>query len=435
MTTDDNRDAQPTRETDAEGRPIFVVPEHNLPRLRERLEKLSRRCAKLGQPAITIREVGRSEHKITDERGRTLRVIPLTHVTIEGPTPKLNGWTFLATLDHAGEAGTIIRAVPGSTAPVQYREAPPTCDHCKTLRRRNDTFIVRHDDGRVAQVGRQCLKDFLGHQSPEAVAAVAEFLALAGDYAEGAEDGGEGGCGSGSGRIPLDTFLAYVSLSIRTDGWVSRTHAQEWGKSATADLALATLDRVSDRRRSGLSAKEEDEPQPADYERAAAAIKWSETLRERPAESLNDYEHNLKVVTSSASITYRSTGIAASLITTYERALGIAAERKAAAAVSNHVGTIGKRETFKGLTCTKVLHLDTQYGALNINLFRDAAGNVLVWRTGSFDGRIGWTYDLKATVKAHGDYSGVKQTDLSRAAVLNETEPADAEAATNGTPP
>jgi len=429
MTTDDNRDAQPTRETDADGRPIFVVPEHNLPRLRERLEKLSRRCAKLGQPAITIREVGRSERKVTDEQNRTLRFIPLVHVTIDGPTPKLAGWTFLCTIDHAGEAGNILRVVPGATVPVQYREAPPTCDHCKTLRRRNDTFIVRHDDGRVAQVGRQCLRDFLGHQSPEAVAAVAEFLALAGDYAEGAEDGGEGGCGSGSGRIPLDTFLAYVSRVIRTDGWVSRTHAQEWGKSATADLALADLDDATDRRRSGLTAKEERTPQPADHARATAAIEWSATLRSRAPESLNDYEHNLKVVTSSASITYRSAGIAASLITTYERALGIAAERRAAAAVSKHVGEVGKRETFAGLTCTKVLHLDTQYGALDINLFRDAAGNVLVWRTGSFDGRIGWTYDLKATVKAHGDYSGVAQTELSRAAVLAEYEPAPA---TNG---
>lgn len=428
MTTEENRDAQPTRETDAEGRPIFRVPEHNLPGLRERLEKLSRRCAKLGQPAITVREVGRSEHKITDERGRTLRVIPLVHVTIEGPTPKLAGWTFLCTIDHAGEAGNILRTVPGATVPLQYREAPPTCDHCKALRRRNDTFIVRHDDGRVAQVGRQCLRDFLGHQSPEAVAAVAEFLALAGDYFEGAEGGEEGGCGSGSGRIPLDTFLAYVSRVIRADGWVSRTHAQEWGKSATADLALADLDDATNRRRSGLTVKAERTPQPADYARAAAAIAWSATLRERDPESLNDYEHNLKVVTSAASITYRSAGIAASLITTYERALGIAAERKAAAAVSKHVGTIGKRETFAGLTCTKVLHLDTQYGALNINLFRDPAGNVLVWRTGSFDGRIGWTYDLKATVKAHGDYSGVAQTDLSRAAVLAEYEPA-----TNGT--
>ena len=44
-------------------------------------------------------------------------------------------------------------------------------------------------------------------------------------------------------------------------------------------------------------------------------------------------------------------------------------------------------------------------------------------------GRIGWTYDLKATVKAHGDYSGVAQTELSRAAVLAEYEPAPA---TNG---
>ena len=413
----------PARETTADGRPIYVIPLDNMAALRDRLDRLNRRAVKLGQPPIVLREVGTSERKITDRDGRrVLRIIPLVHVTVEGASPKLNGWTFLATLDHASEAGVILRIVPGATVPLQYREALPVCDHCKAHRRRHETFVVRHDDGRHAQVGRQCLKDFLGHQSPDALATYAEVLAEIGEACEAGEDWGEGGSG-GAHRIPLDTFLAYVSLRIRTDGWCSRTKAKEWGKSATADLALSTLDRVGDRRKMGMSPKEEDIPTDADWTRAAAAIEWSATLRERAPESLNDYEHNLKVATAGGTCTWRTAGIVASLITTYERAMGIAAERKAAAAVSQHVGTPGKRETFKGLTCTKVLHLETQYGALNVNLFRDPAGNVLVWRTGSWDGQIGNVYDIKGTVKAHGDYKGIKQTDLARCVVEAETDP------------
>jgi hypothetical protein len=420
MTDDAIRPAtdEPKRPVDTDGRPIYIIPLDNMAALRERLDKLNRRAVRLGQPPIVLREVGTSERKITDRDGkRVIRIIPLVHITVEGASPKLNGWTFLATLDHASEAGIIIRAVPGATIPVQYREAMPVCDHCHADRRRHETFIVRHDDGRIAQVGRQCLRDFLGHQSPDAIATYAEFLAAMGEACEAGEDWGEGG-GSGSGRIPLDTFLAYVSSSIRRFGWLSRTKAKEWDKSATADLALSTLALVSDGK-----GKPEDKPTDADWTRAAAAIEWTATLRERNPENLSDYEHNLRVATSGSTCTWRTAGIVASLITTYERALGIEVERKAAAAVSQHVGTPGKRETFKGLVCTKCLHIETQYGVLNINLFKDAAGNVLVWRTGSWDGQVGNVYDLKATVKEHSNYKGIKQTDLARCKVEAETDP------------
>ena len=89
--------------------------------------------------------------------------------------------------------------------------------------------------------------------------------------------------------------------------------------------------------------------------------------------------------------------------------------RDAAAAPSAHVGEIGKRAALE-LTCERVVDCDTDYGILHIHTFRDAAGNALVWRTTSRRIESGTRVAGKATVKAHGEYRGERQTELTRCA-------------------
>lgn len=55
----------------------------------------------------------------------------------------------------------------------------------------------------------------------------------------------------------------------------------------------------------------------------------------------------------------------------------------------------------------------TDYGWLHINSFKDAQGNVIVWKSSKCCEK--GKYKLTATVKAQEEYKGIKQTIVTRA--------------------
>jgi len=154
----------------------YEILKHHLPRLQSEIATLNKRAAKIGCSPILIETVGeRTETLIRPSQayeqsgqifktGELEEVLIFVKIRVVGETPKFQGWTFAATIQHLpatqqSTAFDIIRAVPGMEIPTQYRDAKRSqvCDHCQTNRYRKDTFIVRHDDGTWKQVGRQCL--------------------------------------------------------------------------------------------------------------------------------------------------------------------------------------------------------------------------------------------------------------------------------------
>lgn len=83
-----------------------------------------------------------------------------------------------------------------------------------------------------------------------------------------------------------------------------------------------------------------------------------------------------------------------------------------------YVGTIGKREVFK-LKLEKMFSFDGHFGLKVLHKFSDANGNQLIWWTGDWFGEAGQEFEVKATVKAHEEYNGAKQTVLSRVKDMN----------------
>ena len=333
-------------------------------------------------------------------------------LTIVGDAPSYAGWTFLAALTHL-DGENIVRGVPGREVPTTYRSRGPVCDHCKANRLRSETYVLRHEDGRTVQVGSTCIGDFLGADLAGDVAAAATMLALARGIAEA-------GCeGSGSsGDRTLAEYLPIVAWCVREQGWVSRTMAREQGGSATADCALTYM---SDRR----MAKEAGcEPTAEDTALALASETWAESLSDEAiASERSDYLHNVRLVARSGLVTHKSAGIGASMITAYQRAIGRdreRAERVARPVCDAHVGTVGKRETFKGVTLDFVTGYETAYGYTTVLKFRTPEGACLVWKASASDlarADVGKRFDLTGTVKEHGDYKDAKQTMVTRCKV------------------
>lgn len=427
---------------------LYLIPDENLGKLTEKLVKLNKRAAKLGVTPITltIEEtidrptwfVGKAAFEDEAAAIKFARIYSTVSVVragyirehiviVDGEAPKLNGWVFTATIQAAGEAGNILRTVPGQTVPARYRDADGTrCEHCKTSRRRNDTYIVRHDDGTAKQVGSSCLMDFLGHANPQAAASWAELLGAFDEAIRGWETGGH------EKHIEsLDNYLTAAAASIRAYGWTSKGVAYERGSLSTAariehDLDLPKSSR-GDRCWCGGT---EYTPHvaapvtPADEARAQAAIEWAHAI---PADTESDYLHNVRVVCASDALEPRSYGIAASVITASERDRERAATRAQEHAErkdSQWVGEEGKRLDMI-VTVKHTREIGSDFGLKVLHVFQDGDGNVIKWFSTTENLEVGTTVGLRGTVKRHSEYQGVKETILTRCKVSAVTARAE----------
>jgi len=102
-------------------------------------------------------------------------------------------------------------------------------------------------------------------------------------------------------------------------------------------------------------------------------------------------------------------------VTFAERDAKRAAEWAARDAKKVHVGVVGERSVFTA-TVKAIPSWDSAYGTVYMVIMEDAAGNSLVWKTGSPGNtfEVGATVTFKATVKEHGDYKGVDRTLVTR---------------------
>ena len=136
---------------------------------------MNRRAARLGCEPTVLKIVG--EYDVERKREGT-KIKYLAHyfqVEVTGQTPKLNGWQLMAAIEMQPSGENMVRCVPGQTVPESYRTTDTHCDHCKSIRFRKEVFILRHDDGHFAQVGRSCIADFLGNVSVEHILGRAEW--------------------------------------------------------------------------------------------------------------------------------------------------------------------------------------------------------------------------------------------------------------------
>lgn len=277
------------------------------------------------------------DDKLADQRalveGRDDREIvnfEFTEVVLIAAETKLEGWEFIGTIEHT-EAGNILRTVPKheETLPEKYRAVTNDCDHCGYDRRRKDTYIVLHEDGTYKQVGRTCIKDFLGHGNPDQIAAYFnEIIALWDSLSLGFNEDDPDFFG---GRAPweLDTagFLGTVAQAIRTNGWTSRGKAYEWQTYATADCAW---DFDWDRRDGKSNAKLLDrfgfcEITDEAIADGKAALAWARGLTDADTAG-NDYLHNLRVACSLDYTNGKRAGIVASAVSGWQRATEKAAK-------------------------------------------------------------------------------------------------------------
>ena len=379
----------------------------------KQMARLARKAAKLGvdAPSYTMGESMIVDRSTVTEGGQThkykVEVFPTTVTSI---VVKIPGWTFLATLEHLAEGETLLRAIAEGEIPAKYRTVGPVCDHCKLARKRNDTYLVRSDAGEIKQIGRACIADFLGHDSPEHLASLAEYVADS--------MGWDDYCAGGENEEIADTlgFMSTVMTLVRVYGFVGKKLAEETGRCTTAMDAFEVLFGKGERARE-LRKAVQDAATPADLEKAQLAIDWIINLEG----DLNDFLHNVRAVVRMGGIKARTKGYAAALSVAYARAMDEIRER-AARPESKHVGVIGERIVFTA-TIHKIVAMESQFGTTYLSIMSDVDGNDLKWFGSNTLGEEGDTVTFKGTVKNHDEYKGRAQTIVTRCALYTPPEP------------
>lgn len=434
----------------------YIIPECNLPALQEKIDKLNKRAVKLGTVPITLTSTpAYVTHEYTNSRGNetswacdheitwkagedgtfskevgapcavkvpkgerlTGRVMPWLSVVVTGEAPKYDGWSLLGVLEPlTSEDGTVnvVKTVPGHTVPEKYRSLVGHCDHCDKIRKRSATFVVQHEGGTTACVGRACLKDFLGHADPKQLASWAEVLMELGTTCRSMES--ETGPRVES-QWSLVTFLEVVGV-LSDQGYVSRARAEETGRSSTASLAMGILTTTSSSHPDAIKwAKEtRDNVTERHTREAEAAIGWLSGL----ASTDSDYLWNLQVIAKAGYVSHKTTGLAGSMLQAWRRATGVPLERPATKP-SQHVGKVGDKIECD-VTCNRVYTTEGMYGTTGIHNMTDEDGNVLVWfATGSTTWLTeGSKFRIKGTITRHNDYKGQNQTALTRVKILRD---------------
>ncbi len=379
-----------------------------LSNLERRVEELNRRARKLSVPAL---RVSVSEPRIEERRDEVTGHVSrheVVDVTIEGETPKLAGWRLAGVLDHDGPE-PVLNRVPDVEADLSaYRDAKPFCSHCRTTRRRLETFVVIHEDGRLSQVGRNCLADFLGGASPESLLWLAGWIREASEALDEAETWGESHAEPVA--APLE-FLAATAACVRVGGWVSRSRAREQGGAATAqdawELCFPPRGPSTDQKRWASARQETD----ADRALATEALAWAQA--QSPTDP-SDYLSNLGRLARKGWVKGRDAGLMASAVASYSRAVGRERERRAALK-SEWFGEVGTR--YRKLTLTVIGHSyhESQFGTTTLVRYADAEGRRFKWwASGSQSPTDGDRVVVDATVKGHETWKDVRETMLTR---------------------
>ena len=388
----------------------YAIYEGNMERLEKKLTRIFNKCKAYGCD-FHYQQTGEVFKELKDENGKTYNA-RFVLVEAEG-TAVINDWEFIAEVDHT-EKGNIITGV-GVEVPERYYISKPVCEHCNSNRYRKNTYIVRNKaTGEFKQVGKSCLKDFTHGMSAEAVT---QYMSLFDTLIEG--EAPEPGCHI-QHYISTTEYLSYVAETIKHFGF---TRSSDEGVS-TASRAIDFYDAAHGR----LFPREYMEDLRYKMREIGFDIESQSTVK-LVSDSLawiaeqdesSNYIHNLKTACSLEYITGNTFGLLASLFPAYDRDLEKAAKRKAiqdAESCSEYVGEVKDRITVKVRSVKCVTSWETDFGITHIYKIIGEDGNVYTWKTGKFIDEEVSDMLITGTVKAHTEFRGIKQTELTRCRV------------------
>lgn len=327
------------------------------------LKKLVKRAHKAGNTDIKFAVVGTGtkvyQYEVDNGDGeKFLRSaeVPTVIFEVTGEAPKYAGYELLMRIEFC-EVGVLYHLVPGCTHEVgaRFYAHSTMCEHCNKKRSRNDVYIVRHESGKQMQIGRRCLRDFLGIDDPNRVLRRFAFWQALSDFER---DDYRQGCGWAASTLDI---MALAATVIKVDKCFASRKAVEEGKytHTTSSIVKMVYDDVSAKNK--MTKRYTEAQDKADTELAQQTIDYFTQLEQ----VTSDYERNLQTILSSKTISDgRHLGLAVSAIAAYQRAMGRIFEKSEQAKLREAAKQVELSEDRQEIVGTIVTtkSYETQYG-------------------------------------------------------------------------
>lgn len=333
------------------------------------------------------------------------KVIPALYSVVdfefESDNMFVDGCEILATIEKTNDENeNLVYPVHDNFNTIPYRTSVLMCEHCKTKHNRKKCVVIRDVDGTEKILGRACLKKYLSVNAETLLSAFEQIRTLFVDTTI-SDHVVEKRIANAKRCFPTKTYLAYCIKRINEGGY----------NKAVKDYAFNDM----------CQGKQIEER----YIREADNI--IEYYKKLDKTNLNDFENNVRVTIDAKPYIDTENGFIAYAYVLYlrmvEKTKNTANEEVSA---SNHIGTVGQRIEFTA-EIKLVYSYSTAYGLVNIYEITDENENKFVWKTTvdimEFDehGQIitpsGKKFTVKGTIKAHTEFRGIKQTELTRCKV------------------
>lgn len=428
---------------------IYMIPEENVENLEKKFNIAARKIRKINpalEPTMT-----KGDHTIVlvrkivlrpcDCRSEaTVKEIPYEARKVELEIPEEavfaeNNWAFGGSVEPSGVEGKNFVDVNlsgenlGFVVPSKYFTANPcTCDYCKTNRQRNKTYlVVNRETGEWKQLGKECLKLFVAGIDVDAIATFESFIKEAKDAAN---PGDEFFYNRRARFVEVQRALELAQAATKMFGFVAtRDNVGDRNVFSTKNIVQAKILKEmgcqsdllnvdnTEREKINLAvAKLTVYSTHAEDDISNDIIALRETVTELPDEP---YYNNLKTVLANEYVPLDKLGLLVSApkaISRYYELKKMQEEKEKLAKSSNYIGEVGEKISVNFVSGREVACCETQFGLLHIYEFKDASGNVIVWKSSSGK-EIPESGKISGTVKAHEEYNGIKQTIILRAKI------------------
>lgn len=428
----------------------YMIPEENVESLEKKFASAARKIRKIN-PAIeptmtksnhTIVLVRKIELRPCDCRSEsTVKKVPYEARRVELKIPDEvvfaeNNWAFGGSVEPSGVDGKNFVNVNlsgkdlGFVVPSKYFTANPcTCDYCKTNRKRNKTYlVVNRETGEWKQLGKECLKLFVTGIDVDAIATFESFIKEA---EEAANPGDEFFYNRRARFVEVQRALELAQAATKMFGFVAtRDNVGDRNVFSTKNIVQAKILKEmgcqsdllnvdnTEREKINLAvAKLTVYSTHAEDDISNDIIALRETVTELPDEP---YYNNLKTVLANEYVPLDKLGLLVSApkaISRYYELKKMQEEKEKLAKSSNYIGEVGEKISVNFVSGREVACCETQFGLLHIYEFKDASGNVIVWKSSSGK-EIPESGKISGTVKAHEEYNGIKQTIILRAKIV-----------------
>ena len=422
----------------------YMIPEENVESLEKKFNTAARKIRKINpelEPAMTKSDhtivlVHKIELRPCDCRSEaTVKEVPYEARRVELKIPDEavfaeNNWAFGGSVEPSGVEGKNFVNVNlsgkdlGFIVPSKYFTTNScTCDYCKTDRKRNKTYlVVNQETGEWKQLGKECSKLFVTGIDVDAIATFESFIKEAEDAANPGDeffysrrfkfakvaDALALACAVYRERGYLATRdVAGNSNDLSNKNIVQRKLTQQYGCDSDflniSNSVRSEIDEITVKTDTAI-AKEDVE----------VAVEMVKRFPDEP------YYNNLKVIVENEYVPLNKLGLLVSIpkaIDRYEEEKRRQEEKERLAAESNYLGSVGERISVNFVSGREVACCETQFGLLHIYEFKDANGNIVVWKSGSGKD-IPESGTVTGTVKSHEEYDGIKQTVILRAKII-----------------